>query len=444
MMNHIPTILRCDGREILDSRGNPTVHATVTLSDGSVGEAAVPSGASTGIFEAHERRDFDPSRYHGKGVLRAVEDIRSRISPALSGMRADEQARIDAMLCGLDGTPNKSSLGANAMLAVSLATARAAANHYRLPLWRYLGGARATRLPVPMMNVLNGGAHATNNVEIQEFMIVPVGAQSFAEALRMGSEIYHTLGRNLRRDGYTATVGDEGGFAPNLDSDEQALDLLCTAIRDAGYSTDDVKLALDAAASEWVPEKQDEPQPLAYIRPKRGDTFAPDQLIGYWEALASRHPLLSLEDGLDQRDFENWSYLTERLGSRMMLVGDDLFVTNTARLREGIERGAANAILIKPNQIGTLSETLEVIRVAQEAGYTAVMSHRSGETEDTTIADLAVATGCHYIKTGAPCRSERVAKYNRLLAIEEAIGTSAVYGNCAKAKQQSAEQAMLI
>ena len=443
-MTNIPSILCCDGREILDSRGNPTVHATVTLSDGSVGEAAVPSGASTGIFEAHERRDFDPSRYHGKGVLRAVEDIRSRISPALSGMRADDQSHVDRVLCELDGTPNKSGLGANAMLAVSLATARAAANHYHLPLWRYLGGARATRLPIPMMNVLNGGAHATNNVEIQEFMIVPVAAQGFAHALRIGSEIYHTLGRNLRRDGYAATVGDEGGFAPNLESDEQALELLCTAIQEAGYSTDEVRLALDAAASEWVPEKQDESRPLAYIRPKRGDTFAPDQLIGYWEGLSSRYPLMSLEDGLDQRDFENWSELTDRLGSRMMLVGDDLFVTNTARLREGIERGAANAILIKPNQIGTLSETLEVIRVAQEAGYDTVMSHRSGETEDTTIADLAVATGCHFVKSGAPCRSERVAKYNRLLAIEESIGASAVYGRSKKAQRQTADEPMLV
>ena len=428
MTSNTPHIQSCEGREILDSRGNPTVHATVILSDGSIGEASVPSGASTGIFEAHERRDFDPSRYHGKGVLRAAEDIRSRISPALSGLRADDQARIDRALLELDGTPNKSSLGANAMLAVSMATARAAANHYRLPLWRYLGGAKTGRLPIPMMNVLNGGAHASNNVEIQEFMIGPVGASSFAEALRIGSEVYHTLGRNLRRDGYAATVGDEGGFAPDLESDEQALELLCTAIRDAGYSTDEVGLAIDAAASEWVPEKQDEPQPLAYIRPKRGDTFAPDQLIGYWEGLCSRYPLMSLEDALDQRDFENWSYLTERLGSRMMLVGDDLFVTNTARLRQGIECGAGNAILIKPNQIGTLSETLEVIRVAQDAGYATIMSHRSGETEDAIIADLAVATGCPFIKSGAPCRSERVAKYNRLLAIESALGANASYG----------------
>ena len=428
MIHTIPQISECHGREVLDSRGNPTVSATVVLCDGSVGEATVPSGASTGIFEAHERRDFDPSRYHGKGVLRAVEDIRSRIAPSLAGQRADDQAHVDRVLRELDGTPNKSALGANAMLAVSLATARAAAQYYRLPLWRYLGGARATRLPIPMMNVLNGGAHATNNVEIQEFMIVPVGADSFAESLRIGSEIYHTLGRNLRRDGYTATVGDEGGFAPNLESDEQALDLLCTAIRDAGYSTDEVMLALDAAASEWVPEKQDEAQPLAYIRPKRGDTLAPDALIAYWQSLADRYPLLSLEDGLDQRDFEHWAYLTECLGSRMMLVGDDLFVTNTERLREGIARGAANTILIKPNQIGTLSETMEVVRVAQEAGYGTIMSHRSGESEDTTIADLAVALGCHFIKSGAPCRSERVAKYNRLLAIEESLGAAAVYG----------------
>ena len=428
MNSATPHILCCTGREILDSRGNPTVHATVTLSDGSIGEAAVPSGASTGIFEAHERRDFDASRYHGKGVLRAVEDVRSRISPALQGLRADDQSHIDYVLRELDGTPNKSALGANAMLAVSLATARAAAAHYRLPLWRYLGGSRANRLPIPMMNVLNGGAHATNNVEIQEFMIVPVGIPSFSEALRAGSEIYHKLGQQLRRDGLAATVGDEGGFAPDLSSDEQALDYLCAAITDAGYSTDEIKISLDAAASEWVPEHQADVTPEEYVRPKRGDTLPPDALIAYWQSLADRYPLLSLEDGLDQRDFTNWTALTERLGSRLMLVGDDLFVTNTERLREGIARGAANAILIKPNQIGTLSETLEVIRLAKEAGYETVMSHRSGETEDPTIADLAVATGCPFIKTGAPCRSERVAKYNRLLAIEDDLGANAVYG----------------
>lgn len=428
MSIRIPQIACCTGREILDSRGNPTVHATVTLNDGSIGEAAVPSGASTGIFEAHERRDLD-SRYHGKGVLRAAEDISRRIGPALTGLRADDQIHIDDVLRELDGTPNKSALGANALLAVSLASARAAAQHYHMPLWRYLGGTRAVRLPVPMMNVLNGGAHASNNVEIQEFMIVPTGIDNFGEALRAGSEIYHTLGCNLRRDGLAATVGDEGGFAPDLKSDEQALDYLCAAIADAGYSTDEVKLALDAAASEWMPEQPDKTPSAAYIRPKHGDTFTPDQLIAYWQELVDRYPLISLEDGLDQRDFENWTKLTERLGSRIMLVGDDLFVTNTERLREGIARSAANTVLIKPNQIGTLSETLDVIRVAQEAGYGTIMSHRSGETEDTTIADLAVATGCHFIKTGAPCRSERVAKYNRLLAIEDSLGAGAIYGN---------------
>jgi enolase len=419
--------MHCRGREILDSRGNPTVCATITLTDGTVGYAAVPSGASTGIYEAHERRDGDITRYGGRGVLRAVEDIKTRIEPALIGMRADDQTALDDALRRIDGTPNKSSLGANAMLAVSLATAHAAAAHYRLPLYRYLGGARACRLPIPMMNVLNGGAHASNNVEIQEFMIVPVGADSFSTALRMGTEIYHALGKRLKREGYATTVGDEGGFAPDLGSDEEALDLLCAAIEDAGYDTDRVKLALDAAASEWMPEHCADGTPLVYHRSKRGDTLEPDALIRYWDNLARRYPLLSLEDGLDQRDFDNWKLLTERLGERMMLVGDDLFVTNSARLGEGIRRGTANAILIKPNQIGTLSETLQVIRLAQDAKYRTIMSHRSGETEDTTIADLAVATNAPFIKTGAPCRSERVAKYNRLLAIEQDIGISAIY-----------------
>jgi enolase len=404
------------------------VLATVELQDGTIGQASVPSGASTGIFEAHERRDSDSARYHGKGVLRVVEDIRGRISPALAGEAADDQAHIDRLLRELDGTPNKSALGANALLAVSLATAHAAANHYHLPLWQYISGTQARRLPIPMMNVLNGGAHAANNVEIQEFMIVPVGASCFAEALRMGSEIYHTLGNNLKRDGYATTVGDEGGFAPNLESDEQAIELLCRAIKDAGYTTDEVKLALDAAASEWASEEQASDAPALYVRPKRNQRFTPDELIDYWQNLATRYPLLSLEDGLDQRDFTHWTQMTARLGAKLMLVGDDLFVTNTERLRTGISCGAANSILIKPNQIGTLSETLDVIREADKSGYTAIMSHRSGETEDTTIADLAVATGCRFIKTGAPCRSERVAKYNRLLAIEEQLADRAVYG----------------
>ena len=423
-----PRIVCCQGLEILDSRGNPTVQATVILSDGSRGCAAVPSGASTGIYEAHERRDGDPARFGGKGVLGAVRDIKARIEPALAGLRGDDQGAIDRTLCELDGTVNKSALGANAMLAVSLAAAHAAAAHHRLPLYQYLGGSQANRLPVPMMNVLNGGAHAANNVEIQEFMIVPVGARDFGEAICMGTEIYHALGRRLRKLGYATTVGDEGGFAPNLASDEEALDLLCAAIRDAGYDTGRVKLALDAAASEWVPDEQDESAPLAYSRPKRGDRLTPAQLIDYWEDLSRRYPLLSLEDGLDQRDFESWSTLTNRLGKQMMLVGDDLFVTNTGRLQQGIDQGAGNSILIKPNQIGTLSETLAVMQMAQSAGYTTIMSHRSGETEDTTIADLAVATGCPLIKTGAPCRSERVAKYNRLLAIGAELGEDARYG----------------
>ncbi len=422
-------IIECRGQEILDSRGNPTVKASVMLADGTVGEAAVPSGASTGIYEAHERRDGECERYGGKGVRQAAADIAGKIAPELIGRRADDQGQIDRVLCELDGTDNKSALGANATLAVSLAVARAAANHYRQPLWRYLGGVRAACLPMPMMNILNGGAHAANNVEIQEFMIVPAGAKSFSEGLRWGVEIYHTLGRRLKDKGYATTVGDEGGFAPNLSSDEEAMDLLVAAIKEAGYTTEQVKLALDAAASEWATESQGAGAPSVYRRPKRGDEKTPTELVRYWAGLAEKYPLISLEDGLDQRDFSGWSVLTQRLGQQMMLVGDDLFVTNTARLRRGIEEEAGNAILIKPNQIGTLSETLDVIRLAQAAGYRVVMSHRSGETEDTTIADLAVAVGAPYIKTGAPCRSERVAKYNRLLTIEAALGHGAVYGN---------------
>ncbi len=425
-MANIPQIIHCQGREILDSRGNPTVLATVTLQDGTQACASVPSGASTGIYEAHERRDNNKKRYGGRGVLQVAADIKRRIEPALLGARADDQKAIDNTLCQLDGSRDKHNLGANATLAVSLATAKAAAAYYRLPLYRYLGGTRAGRLPIPMMNVLNGGAHASNNVEIQEFMIVPTGADSFSEALRMGAEIYHTLGSILKSGGFSTGVGDEGGFAPNLSSDEQALDLLCDAIRKAGYTTDQVKLALDAAASEWMPDDSDF---TAYHLPKRGDRLTKEELIAYWETLAARYPLISLEDGLDQRDFAPWSTLTERLGKRMMLVGDDLFVTNTERLSQGIEAGAGNAILIKPNQIGTLSETLEVIALAQRAGYGTILSHRSGETEDTTIADLAVATGSAFIKSGAPCRSERVAKYNRLLDIEADLGQNALFGN---------------
>ena len=422
-----PQIYRTSGREILDSRGNPTVEATVFLTDGTVGVASVPSGASTGIYEAHEKRDGDESRYSGRGVRDAVRGIACTISPALAGMYACDQAQIDRTLRELDGTENKSALGANAMLAVSLAAARASANFYGLPIFRYLGGLDASRLPVPMMNILNGGAHASNNIDIQEFMILPVGACCFAEGLRMGAEIYHTLGRLLKREGYATTVGDEGGFAPNLDSDEAALDLICRAIEEAGYDQTQVKLALDAAASEWAIADGDNAV-SGYRLPKRGRDMTTDALIDYWESLWSRYPIISIEDGLDQRDFAGWKRLTESLGEQMMLVGDDLFVTNTARLREGIAQGAANAILIKPNQIGTLSETLEVVRTAAEGGYRFILSHRSGETEDTTLADLAVALNAPFIKTGAPCRSERVAKYNRLLRIESSLCGKGVYG----------------
>ncbi len=417
-----PSIVRCSAREILDSRGNPTVEATVYLSDSTVGVASVPSGASTGIYEAVELRDGERKRYHGKGVLDAVTHVGKTISPALSGVCASEQAEVDRILCDLDGTENKSRLGANATLAVSLACARAAANWYHLPLYRYLGGATAEHLPVPMMNILNGGAHASNNVEIQEFMIAPVGATSFAEALRIGSEIYHTLGRILRSEGYASTVGDEGGFAPNLSADEEALELICRAIEESGYDTERVKIALDCAASEWC-EGTD-----SYRMPKRNKLYTRDGLIEYWDSLVKKYPLFSIEDGLDQRDYAGWASMTRTLGSKVMLVGDDLFVTNEKRLVEGIRQKSANAILIKPNQIGTLSETLSVIQCAKHAGYRFIPSHRSGETEDTTLADLAVAVSAPFIKSGAPCRSERVAKYNRLLRIESSLASSARYG----------------
>ena len=410
------TIEKITAREILDSRGNPTVEATVVARGGAVGVAAVPSGASTGKYEAHEKRDGDPARYHGKGVKQAVSAVKHHIAPALIGKDATRQEEIDALLLELDGTPNKSRLGANAILAVSLATARAAAAALHVPLFRYVGGIAAARCPVPMFNVLNGGAHAANNVDIQEFMIVPTGADSFSEALRCGSEIYHTLGGILRESGLATTVGDEGGFAPNLEDDEQALALLVQAIEKAGYDTDRVKIALDAAAGEWQTDSGD------YYLPKRKRSFTSETLTEYWSRLAESYPLLSLEDGLSDEDFAGWQLLTGRLGGKLMLVGDDLFVTSPTRLQKGIEQGIANAVLIKPNQIGTLSETLETIRLAREAGYRTVLSHRSGETEDTSIADICVATGASFIKSGAPCRSERVAKYNRLLRIEELLG----------------------
>ena len=418
-----PQIIKCCAREILDSRGDPTVEASVFLADGSVGMASVPSGASTGIYEACEKRDRNAERYRGRGVTAAVLSVCRVISPSVSGICASEQHEIDMLLRRLDGTPNKSKLGANAMLAVSLATARAAANWYHAPLFRYLGGAAACRLPIPMMNILNGGAHASNNVEIQEFMIVPHRFPCFAEALRAGSEIYHALGDILGECGLATTVGDEGGFAPDLESDEEALRLIVAAIESAGYSTDTVGIALDAAASEWYTDDG------RYHTPKRGQSRSTDELIDYWVRLCSEFPaIMSLEDPLDQRDLEGWQKLTKRMGDRIALVGDDLFVTDSARLRDGIESGIANAILIKPNQIGTLSETLDVIRVAREAGYRFIVSHRSGETEDTTIADLAVATGAQFVKFGAPCRSERVAKYNRLLRIEASLNGSALFG----------------
>ncbi|MCQ2430179.1 MAG: phosphopyruvate hydratase [Clostridia bacterium] len=419
-----PQIMKCCGREILDSRGNPTVEATVVLTDGTVGVASVPSGASTGIFEAHELRDGDTGRYRGKGVREAVSRVCDIISPALSGMYACEQYDIDRMLCRLDDTDDKSKLGANAILAVSLAAARAAANWYKLPLYRYLGGTDTHRLPVPMMNVLNGGAHASNDMEVQEFMIVPVGAVSFCQAMRWGSEIYHALGDLLRADGHGTTVGDEGGYAPDLGSDEEAVRYLVKAIQAAGRTTDEVKIALDAAASEW---KAEAGGPEDYRFPKSGQQISASGLIGRWAEWAEKYPLLSIEDGLDQQDFRSWSDMTKRLGGRLLLVGDDLFVTNAARLRDGIRAGAGNAILIKPNQIGTLSETMAVIRLARESGYRFILSHRSGETEDTTIADLAVAVNAPFIKAGAPCRTDRVAKYNRLLRIEASLGR-AEYG----------------
>ena len=409
------------GREVLDSRGNPTVEASVMLSDGTVGMASVPSGASTGIFEAHELRDKSSMRYGGRGVLDAVYNIGKKICPALIGVSAYEQNEIDTIMRELDGTENKSRLGANAILAVSMACARAGANSYHMPLFKYVGGISARNLPIPMMNILNGGAHASNNVDIQEFMIAPVGAQSFGEALRIGAEIYHALGKLLTSRRLGTAVGDEGGYAPSLDSDEDAIRLICEAIDAAGYDTGTVKIALDAAGSEWFRDG-------AYILPKRGVRFDADGLIGYWAELVSKYPIFSIEDGLDQTDFEGWARLTARIGDRIMLVGDDLFVTNVKRLSTGIELGAANAILIKPNQIGTVSETIDVIVKAKTNGYRYIPSHRSGETEDTTIADLAVGTNAPYIKTGAPCRSERVAKYNRLLRIENALGVGAKYG----------------
>ena len=407
----VKKIAKIEGFELMDSRSNPTVGAMVILEDGSSGFAISPSGASTGEFEAHEKRDGDKSRYNGKGVKQAVEGINSEISQKFVGMEDLSQRKFDDILIELDGAENKSRLGANAILAVSLAYAKACADSFKLPLYRYLGGINAELLPLPMMNILNGGAHASNNIDIQEFMIMPVTATSFSEGLRSCSEIYHTLGNLLKQSGKATGVGDEGGFAPDLENDEEAIELIVKAINKAGYTTDNIKIALDVASSEWYTAGE-------YLLPKRNKKMTADELIDYYEELINKYPIISIEDGVAEEDWFAWRNLTERLGSKIQLVGDDLFVTNTARLKKGIAEGTGNAILIKPNQIGTLSETLDVIRLAQKHGYKTVISHRSGESEDTTIADLAVAVNAGQIKTGAPCRSDRVSKYNRLLIIE--------------------------
>jgi enolase len=414
-------IERVHARQVLDSRGNPTVEAEVSLRSGAFGRAAVPSGASTGEFEATELRDGG-SGWGGKGVSNAVANVNGEIAAAVHGIDADDQATLDRTLIELDGTPNKSRLGANAILGVSLAAAHAAAAEEGQPLWRYLGGDAAHILPVPMMNVLNGGAHADNKVDFQEFMIVPVGASTFSDALRVGAETFHALKRTLHDAGLGTAGGDEGGFAPDLGSNEEALQFLVRGIEAAGYTPgEDVAIAMDPAVSELYRAGE------GYVLEHEHRTLSADELAAYWADLAGRYPILSIEDGMDEEDWDGWRMLTERLGGTVQLVGDDLFVTNTERLRRGIELGVGNSILVKVNQIGTLTETLDAIRTAREAGYTAVMSHRSGETEDVTIADLAVATGCGQIKTGAPSRSDRVAKYNQLLRIEEQLGGDATY-----------------
>ena len=417
-------IAKLIGREILDSRGNPTVEVEVILEDGAVGRASVPSGASTGIYEACELRDGDAGRYLGKGVSRAVQNVNSEIAQALVGMDALNQPAIDAALIALDGTPNQSRLGANAILGVSLAAARAAAASQGISLYRYIGGVNAKVLPVPMMNILNGGAHASNNVDIQEFMIMPVSAPSWAEALRRCAEVFHKLKVVLTEWGVPATgVGDEGGYAPNLKRDEDALAVIVEAIEKAGYKPGvDFMIAIDAASSEWYEEETG-----LYHLPKSGRRMSRQQLVQMWKRFADKYPIISLEDGMGEKDWEGWEMLTKRIGSYVQLVGDDLFVTNTRRLAEGIRRGVGNAILIKVNQIGTLTETLDAVAMANRAGYTAIISHRSGETEDTTIADLAVALNAGQIKTGAPSRSDRVAKYNQLLRIEQELGGLAEY-----------------
>jgi enolase len=411
------------GREILDSRGNPTVEAEVTLIDGTVSRGTAPSGASTGEFEALELRDGDKSRYLGKGVSKAVENINTVINDTITGMDASDIYAVDKAMIEADGTKDKSNLGANAILAVSIATARAAATALDIPLYRFLGGISGNRLPVPMMNILNGGAHAANTVDVQEFMIMPVGAPSFKECLRWCAEVFHALAALLKSKGLATSVGDEGGFAPDLASDEEAIQYILEAVKNAGYEPGkDFMIAMDAASSEWKVSKKGE-----YVLPKAGTKFTSAELIEHWKKLVEKYPIISIEDALDEEDWEGWQQLTKELGDKVQLVGDDLFVTNTERLAKGIELGCGNSILIKLNQIGSVSETLEAIKMAHKAGYTAISSHRSGETADTTIADLAVALNTCQIKTGAPSRSERVAKYNQLLRIEEELGDSAVY-----------------
>ena len=421
-MNYLE-IVKVIGREILDSRGNPTVEAEVYLADGTVGRGTAPSGASTGEFEALELRDGDKGRYCGKGVTKAVENINTAINDAVCGLDASDIYAVDRAMIKADGTKDKSKLGANAILAVSIAAARAASISLDIPLYRFLGGISGNRLPVPMMNILNGGAHAANTVDVQEFMIMPVGAPSFKEALRWCAEVFHALAALLKSKGLATSVGDEGGFAPDLASDEEAIQYILEAVKNAGYEPGkDFMIAMDAASSEWKGSKKGE-----YVLPKAGTKFTSAELIEHWKKLVEKYPIISIEDALDEEDWEGWQLLTKELGGKVQLVGDDLFVTNTERLAKGISLGCGNSILIKLNQIGSVSETLEAIKMAHKAGYTAISSHRSGETADTTIADLAVALNTCQIKTGAPSRSERVAKYNQLLRIEEELGESAVY-----------------
>jgi enolase len=421
-MNYLE-IVKVIGREILDSRGNPTVEAEVYLADGTVGRGTAPSGASTGEFEALELRDGDKGRYGGKGVTKAVENINTAINDAVCGLDASDIYAVDKAMIKADGTKDKSKLGANDILAVSIAAARAASISLDIPLYRFLGGISGNRLPVPMMNILNGGAHAANTVDVQEFMIMPVGAPSFKEALRWCAEVFHALAALLKSKGLATSVGDEGGFAPDLASDEEAIQYILEAVKNAGYEQGkDFMIAMDAASSEWKGSKKGE-----YVLPKAGTKFTSAELIEHWKKLVEKYPIISIEDALDEEDWEGWQLLTKELGSKVQLVGDDLFVTNTERLAKGISLGCGNSILIKLNQIGSVSETLEAIKMAHKAGYTAISSHRSGETADTTIADLAVALNTCQIKTGAPSRSERVAKYNQLLRIEEELGESAVY-----------------